>query len=112
MPAPPDTRWLTEPLRGHLAALQRLAQARGCACYLVGGVLRDTYAPTPTVSRNVDLACPSQAQALARAVAAETRGTLVPLDEEVGAYRVVIGHEAERYELDLNDFRAPTIEGD
>ena len=50
--------------------------------------------------------------ALARALASSTHGTVVVLDEPLGAVRVVVGDGEDRYECDLNDFRAPTIAED
>ena len=110
----PSSEWLAPALRRLLTTLDDLARERQLSLYLVGGVLREAWSPAPSAARaiNVDLAVSRDAMRLARAVADATRGTLVVLDEPLGAVRVIVGRDDERYELDLNDFRAPTIEGD
>lgn len=74
---------------------------------LVGGAVRDAWLGRP-LSRDVDVAVPSGAVDLARRVADRLGGAFVLLDGERGAARVLaLGHQ-----LDLTDFRAPTLEGD
>ena len=68
--------------------------------------MRDARLRRPVV--DVDVAVPSGALALARAVADAAGGAFVELDAERGAARVIVG--AAR--LDVSDFRAPTLAGD
>ena len=68
--------------------------------------MRDARLRRPVV--DVDVAVPSGALALARAVADAAAGAFVELDAERGAARVIVG--AAR--LDVSDFRAPTLAGD
>ena len=92
------------------AALLRLAVAAGATdALLVGGAVRD--AGLGRIRRDgldIDLAVPRGALPMARRIAERGRGTLVPLDDERGAARIVLG--ATR--IDIADFRAPTLEGD
>src|SRR5439155_7733860 len=91
-------------------ALLRIAvSAGGKDAVLVGGAVRD--AVLGRVRRDgvdLDLAVPRGALALARRIAERAGGTLVPLDDERGTARIVLG--AGR--IDVADFRAPTLEGD
>src|SRR3989475_13176279 len=99
-----------DPLGLTATALLRLAvSAGGKDDVLVGGAVRD--AVLGRVRRDgvdLDLAVPHGALALARRVAERGRGRLVPLDDERGTARIVLG--AGR--IDVADFRAPTLEGD
>jgi putative nucleotidyltransferase with HDIG domain len=74
---------------------------------LVGGVIRDRRLGLPA-ARDVDVALPRGAVAVARRLAARLDGVVVPLDVERGAARVVAGE----HQVDLSDFRAPTLRGD
>src|SRR5437899_3073923 len=91
-------------------ALLRIAVgAGGKDAVLVGGAVRD--AVLGRVRRDgvdLDLAVPRGALALARRVAERGRGRLVPLDDQRGTARIVLG--AGR--IDVADFRALTLEGD
>ena len=83
------------------------AEAAGTATVaLVGGAVRDALLGRATL--DVDVAVPAGGVALARRVAEAVGGTLVLLDEERGAARVVAGPAR----LDVTDFRAPTLEAD
>src|SRR3989338_6020526 len=101
-----------EQLSQVLARLQAMAAARGVDAALVGGCLRDQLVGRAAVRRNVDIAVSRDAVALARALAEELGGTFVPLDDAQGKARVVTGAGADRLELDLSDFRGPTLEED
>ena len=92
------------------ARLLRLVVAAGATdAVLVGGVVRDARLGRVRRDRlDLDVAVPGGALALARRIAERGRGTLVPLDDERGTARVVLG--AAR--IDVADFRASTIEGD
>lgn len=61
---------------------------------------------------NVDLAIPRQALAISRELATRLHGAFVPLDEAVGSARVVVAAHGERIELDVSEFRGPTLEAD
>jgi putative nucleotidyltransferase with HDIG domain len=95
-----------------LARAQAHIAAQGRSCYLVGGLLRDQLLGRPLGCLNVDLAVPSGALAIARSLAAGAGGAFVPLDETVGTARVVLTMGERRVELDLSDFRGPTLEED
>lgn len=95
-----------------LKRVQASAQTRHVSCFLVGGLVRDQLLGRPLTSLNVDLAVPRDALAFSRALAADLGGAFVPLDEAAGSARVVLGEAAEHLELDLSDFRGPTLEAD
>ena len=95
-----------------LRCVQAVAQTRQVACYLVGGWLRDQCLERPRAYLNVDLAVPSGAVSMARAVAEQLQGAFVPLEEAAGCARVVITRAAQRLELDVTDFRGATLEDD
>lgn len=61
---------------------------------------------------DVDLVVPSEAVSLARALADRLGGAFVLLDAERGSARVVLREEAAVRQLDLTDFRAPSLEED
>jgi putative nucleotidyltransferase with HDIG domain len=90
-------------------ALLRAAHAAagaGSGLVLVGGAVRDALLGRP--APDVDLALPRGAQALAERVAARLDATAITLDAERGAARVA----GSGVQLDLNDFRVPTLTGD
>jgi poly(A) polymerase len=89
------------------AAIRRLAAERpeGAALWLVGGAVRDALAGG--APRELDLAVPSGALALGRALAARVGAAFVALDEGRGVGRVM-----GPLRVDIADFRAPTLEGD
>ena len=91
--------------RGAVALLRTLDRAPGAV--LVGGAVRD--ARLGRASLDLDVAVPAGALALARRCAERIGGTAVVLDAERGAARVVA---AGGLQLDLADFRAPTLETD
>src|SRR5512132_3581246 len=95
-------------LRPAKVALLRALLAAGGAgeAVLVGGAVRDACLGRPDV--DLDVALPSGALRVARALAARVDGTAVVLDAERGAARVI----AAGHHLDLADFRAPTLAGD
>src|SRR5512145_1658834 len=74
---------------------------------LVGGVVRDARLGRRR-RPDVDVAVASGALALARRVATGLGGSYVALDEERGAARVLAGGG----QLDITDFRAPTLAED
>jgi poly(A) polymerase len=82
------------------------ASGRRTDVVLVGGAVRDAL--VGRASADLDLAVPRGALALAEKVAARLRATAVVLDAERGAARVA----GRGIQLDLNDFRAPTLAGD
>jgi poly(A) polymerase len=78
----------------------------GRGIVLVGGAVRDALLGRSDA--DLDLALPTGALALAERIAARVGATAVVLDVERGAARVA----RPGLQLDLNDFRAPTLEGD
>ena len=90
------------------AALLRAARAaapdRGVV--VVGGTVRDALLQRPDA--DVDLAVPRGALALAERLAAGLGATAVVLDAERGAARVA----GPGLQLDVSDFRAPTLAAD
>jgi putative nucleotidyltransferase with HDIG domain len=73
---------------------------------VVGGTVRDALLARPDA--DVDLAVAGGALALAQRIAARLDATAVVLDAERGAARVA----AKGLQLDISDFRAPTLAGD
>lgn len=103
---------IPQPLVDVLQRMEQFMRSRGIACYIVGGLLRDQWLGRSMPSLNVDLAVPSRALELARDLALHLGGAYVPLDEAFGTARVVLALPTERVELDLSDFRGPTLEED
>lgn len=98
--------WLGQ---GQVALLRAVAAASGARPpALVGGLVRDAFLGRALRTQDVDVAVPAGALEVARRVADRLKGGYVVLDAERGAARVV----ALGLELDLADFRAPTLEGD
>ncbi len=103
-----DTRHFLQPFAQWIAA-------RGLAdVYVVGGCVRDELAGRAAGAhvRNIDLAVPRQALQLAEAFARVVHGAFVPLDAGAGSARVVWSVGEVRVELDISDFRAPTLAAD
>jgi poly(A) polymerase/tRNA nucleotidyltransferase (CCA-adding enzyme) len=92
-----------------VALLRVLAREAGRRqdVWLVGGAVRDACLRR-AASPDLDVAVPSGALALAGRVATRAGGAFIPLDAERGTARVVAGG----FQLDLADFRAPTLEAD
>jgi len=93
------------------AAVALLRAARAAAgsrrgVVLVGGAVRDAL--LARAGADVDLAVPRGALALAERIAARIGASAIVLDAERGAARVA----GPGVQLDLNDFRAPTLQGD
>jgi poly(A) polymerase len=89
-------------------ALLRAARASAPdgALVVVGGTVRDAL--LGRTDADVDLAVERGALALAERIAARLAATAVVLDAERGAARVA----APGLQLDVTDFRAPTLSGD
>ncbi|MBI4003512.1 MAG: HD domain-containing protein [Candidatus Omnitrophica bacterium] len=95
-----------------LARVQTFARVRNVSWFLVGGLVRDQLLGRPFTNRNVDLAVPTGAITLARALASALGGAFVPLDEAAGSARVVISEGSQRLDMDISDFRGPSLEAD
>ncbi len=95
-----------------LARVQAFARSKHLTCYLVGGLLRDQLLGRPLAYVNVDLAIPSGALEVSRALATFLNGSFVPLDEAADSARVVLTSDGQRIELDLSAFRGRTLEDD
>ncbi|MBI1991894.1 MAG: CCA tRNA nucleotidyltransferase [Candidatus Omnitrophica bacterium] len=95
-----------------LTRVQGFFQSSGVPVYLVGGIVRDQLLGRSLGYLNVDLAVPAGALLLSRDLAAHVQGAFVPLDEVAGSARVVVTAQGERVELDVSDFRGPTLEED
>ena len=91
-----------------VALLRAVREAAGPAsgAVLVGGVVRDAL--MGGADADVDVAVPAGALALAERLATRLGATAVVLDAERGAARVA----GAGLQLDLTDFRAPTLTGD
>lgn len=97
-----------EGVRGALRLLHsRLGPDR--PAWLVGGAVRDALLGRAT--QDIDVAVPAGAIELGRALADLLGGAFVALDETRGASRV-IGAPPGALQLDLTDFRGPSIEED
>jgi len=96
-----------------LGRVRAFADSQRVPCALVGGLLRDQLLGRPLDGANVDLAVPRGALAFARALAAHLGGAYVPLDESSGTARVVVtASGGPRAQLDINEYRAPTLDED
>lgn len=95
-----------------LRRVHAFAQARGVACHIVGGWLRDQVLGRVPPSVNIDLVVPQHALAFAEALAAHLPGAFVPLDEAWGSARLVVTMPTGPCELDISDYRAPTLAED
>lgn len=84
----------------------RTAAGPGRGLVLVGGAVRDALLGRPDA--DVDLALPRGALVLARRIAARVGATAVVLDAARGAARVA----GPGVQIDLTDFRAPSLEED
>ena len=103
-----DTRSFLQPFAQWIAA-------RGLAgVYVVGGCLRDELAgrAASTQVRNIDIAVPREALRLTEAFARVVHGAFVLLDADAGSARAVWSVGETRVELDVSDFRAPTLAAD
>jgi len=108
-PRPREAELRLDRLTPAVVALLRAAHAvagPGRGLVLVGGAVRDAVLGRPVA--DVDLALPRGALALTERIAARVGATAVVLDAERGAARVA----GPGVQLDLNDFRAPSLEGD
>ena len=99
-------------LREILTRVSAESRAAKLPCYLVGGWLRDQLLHRRARSLNVDLAVPQRAMAFAQDVARILGGAYVPLDDAAGCARVVLTQTEPKLELDLSDFRGPSLEED
>lgn len=106
----PDGELLSS--RRLLPEVLAFARAKRLTFYLVGGFLRDGLLGRQRHTLNIDLAIAARALDVSRQLADALGGTFVCLDEQEGSARVVVGEGAERVELDLSDFRAPTLQAD
>ena len=96
-----------------LSRVQAFASAQHQTWYLVGGLLRDQLLGRPvSTSLNVDVAVPRGALELARALAQDLHGAFVVLDDVACSARIVVTTDAGRIELDISEFRAPTLAAD
>jgi len=89
-----------------VAALTRVCRDRGIAVWLVGGAPRDALLGRPAL--DLDVAVPSGAEAVARALAEAGFGTFVALSEEPPRVFRVAG----RHTLDVAELERPTIAED
>ncbi len=107
-PVPPAARPLVARLRAHppLQLAAELARQHNLRLYLVGGAVRELL--RGRLAPDLDLAVDRRALDLARELAAALGGTFVLLDEAERTARVVW----QGQELDLAQFRAPTLEQD
>ena len=96
-----------------LQRVEAFATTQRQTWYVVGGAIRDHLLRRQPVKPNIDLAVPAHAVAMAEALARNLEGTCVPLDEAFGTARVVVSLGSDDHlELDLAEFRGPTIEDD
>ena len=99
---------------GGRAALEALAEALGPdrAAWVVGGAVRDARVGAGV--RDLDLAVPMGAVALARELGDRLGAAFLILDETRGAARIVgaAGYAWQGPQVDIADFRAPDLAGD
>lgn len=99
-----------------LQGIIRLGEKEGQEVFLVGGYIRDLLLGLPGVRLDIDLLVTGgKAEAFSRAAAAATGGTLVPLGQEKGVFRVYLrgypGNQAPVV-IDFMDFRGASLEED
>jgi putative nucleotidyltransferase with HDIG domain len=89
-----------------------VALGPGRPAWLVGGAVRDAL--SGAIVRDLDLAVPSGAIALARELAGRLDAAFVVLDEKRGAARLTGagGYAWRGPQVDVADFRAPDLAGD
>jgi putative nucleotidyltransferase with HDIG domain len=97
---------LLAPSAASLLRAARAAAGPDHGLVLVGGAVRDALLGRASI--DLDLALPRGALALAERLAARLDATAVVLDAGRGAARVA----GRGVQVDINDFRAPTLEGD
>ncbi|MBI4343368.1 MAG: HD domain-containing protein [Candidatus Omnitrophica bacterium] len=95
-----------------LARVEEFARRQGWSCFLVGGFLRDQLLGRDPAYVNADLAVNHPGLDAGRRLADLLGGTFIALDEAAGSARVVVGQPGRRVELDVNQFRGPTLEAD
>jgi len=97
--------------RAALDALARELGPRGSA-WIVGGAVRDAL--SGSAARDLDIAVPSGAVALAREAAGRLGAAFLVLDHARGAARIVggPGYSWQGPQVDVADFRAPDLAGD
>lgn len=94
-----------------LQALRTATLAGDVRLWLVGGFVRDALLRRP--NHDLDLAVDGDVRVIARRLARELDGSVVPLDPEHGTYRVALREPIGGIrELDLTRLRAPAIEHD
>jgi putative nucleotidyltransferase with HDIG domain len=93
------------------AALREVARASASGqTYLVGGALRDLLLGRAV--GDLDVAVATGGPELARQVARRLGGTCVVLEPGRGAARVLAAQAGARLQIDVSEFRAPTLAGD
>ena len=102
----------TELCRRVLSQVAAFTTKARIPCYLVGGFLRDQLLAPGHLPSNVDLAIPARTLEVAQDLAKALKGTYICLDETQGSARIVVSSGPDRVELDLSDFRGPTLEED
>ena len=99
---------------GAREAIRALGETLGHArpAWIVGGTVRDAL--SGAVARDLDVAVPSGAIALAREMAGRLRAAFLVLDEVRGAARLVgaAGYAWRGPQVDFADFRGPGLEAD
>lgn len=100
---------MSDPLLSRVLAW---ARAHHVTVYVVGGLVRDALLRRRRPSLNVDLAIPAGALRVAKLLAAHLGGAYICLDDAAGSARIVLSTDEARVELDISDFRGPTIEED
>ncbi|MFQ5829883.1 MAG: HD domain-containing protein [Candidatus Methylomirabilia bacterium] len=97
----------------HQTLLRRLAAllAPSKDAFVVGGAIRDLLLSRQPLE-DLDLALPGGALQTAEALAIHTGGRYVCLDAERGAGRVVLRSEGRVAQVDLTEFRGPSLEAD
>lgn len=93
-----------------IESLARAAEETSSTLYLVGGYIRDTILGRGRGDQDLDLVVCGDALGLAKSLAQQWGGTIVPLD--AGTVRVVMELEEGRYEVDISLLRGSGIEED
>lgn len=92
-----------------ISALQEIGKDEKANIYLVGGYIRDIFIKGKPETLEMDFVVDNSVSEFAEKAAKKLKGSLVPLDMERGAIRVISKGE---FELDFNRLKSRTIESD
>ena len=93
-----------------LEKINHFAGANNSKVFIVGGFLRDLYLGLP--GRDMDFAVSGDAMRFAEGAASNLGGSYVPLDRVNGIARIVLEHQAEKWQVDFATLKGWNVEED